>query len=501
MSRFGLKSLALVASLLVVSVACRFSSPTPVAWSGTSTAKVLGLTQTAAAPSATATPPPIPTETPPVPETTPRTDAAIPADGPWLIFPNENNTMLYALDRDTGELATLNLPPLVELGDLAVGIAPDSSSLVLRAGNLDTLENLGLYRVQNPVDPPELVSPLLADFVIKSIGERNDPQASFALQAVLQPNALAWKPNSQSVVFPAAIEGVAANLRAYQPASGKVTRLSVRYQQNFSPLWNPSGQTLLFQEVDTLNNPSAWKPYLVTSLNLGNPGNLYYLYKPPANSQAEVFVGWINNAQAVSYTLTEEGNRFVRVLNAASGGSPRVIYSGFFDEIAVDPDDGVIALAVGVDAARQNGVSPGIYLSNSALNAFGLVSVGTFSHLSYSQTEGSFFASGEIGLVSFSTNGLEFSLAGEAQASASPDGAWLVTWGGQGARLRTPDGTLLQEITSSSVSALVWQRDGKGFYLLLEDGLYHYTFPLLQGVLVCEDVSRTDETWFAWLGK
>ena len=76
-----------------------------------------------------------------------------------------------------------------------------------------------------------------------------------------------------------------------------------------------------------------------------------------------------------------------------------------------------------------------------------------------------------------------------------------MTWGGQGARLRTPDGTLLQEITSSSVSALVWQRDGKGFYLLLEDGLYHYTFPLLQGVLVCEDVSRTDETWFAWLGK
>jgi len=58
---------------------------------------------------------------------------------------------------------------------------------------------------------------------------------------------------------------------------------------------------------------------------------------------------------------------------------------------------------------------------------------------------------------------------------------------------------LLQSLTEQPVSAVVWQKDGQGIYLLEQDGLYQLRFPLLQHKLVTADVYRGSEDVFAWL--
>ena len=57
----------------------------------------------------------------------------------------------------------------------------------------------------------------------------------------------------------------------------------------------------------------------------------------------------------------------------------------------------------------------------------------------------------------------------------------------------------MRTVSDQSVSAVIWQEDGKGFLLLEEDGLFHYQFPLLQARLVTSDVWRGDEQAFVWL--
>jgi hypothetical protein len=167
--------------------------------------------------------------------------------------------------------------------------------------------------------------------------------------------------------------------------------------------------------------------------------------------------------------------------------------------VALDPAHGSIAVSVNSAEGKIGGRKPGIYFSKSGGLLFYLLMEGEFEHLEFAPEVGHFIATGKSGALQFDGNGILTRLEADQRISFSPDGKWAIGWGTNGARLYYADGMLLQNLTEQSVSAVVWQKDGKGIYLLEPDGLYQLRFPLLQHKLVTADVYQSSDQAFAWL--
>ncbi len=291
--------------------------------------------------------------------------------------------------------------------------------------------------------------------------------------------------------------GLSADLYLYRPGASALTRLNQRFQQDFSPLWSPEQDWVVFQEVNSYATINEWKLSLVGALSMPNGAVTHYLHVPRDTGYWERYAGWMSALYLLTYTPTDNGAVDLRLSNV-SAGKPRVIFDGAFAEVAVNPTTGDIAVAV--RAENNNPRKPvGIYYSSNSGTTFEALLAGEYKNLSYTLENGLFTASSAVGVRQFDQTGSVFMLAGEQRPGIAPDGHWLIGWGGNGVRLYSPQGFVLQTLTDQSVSALVWQEDAKGFFLLTQDGLFQYQFPLLQARLVTPDVWRGDEKAFVWL--
>ena len=489
--------LIFVFGLLLLGLGCRLSSPTPVAWVPTATAQQRAQTETASAQAQatlTAQVTKIPTSTPTSLPPTP----TIAEDGPWLVFANQAGTGYYAHDADSGTLIPLDLPPALDPLDLASGISPDGKRLLVRAGELEALTDLGFYLIEDPWQPAEKITALLSEQLIADILAERGKQPKMALQAVLQPNPVSWTANSHQAVFPLALEDLSSDLYLYNPQAGTFKRLSERFQQEFAPLWAPGQNWLVFQEVNSYATPDDWEVSLVGAWKMPKQDELRYLFEPKATGNWEHYVGWLTPEELVSYTATETGGTDLHLSNLGTGKSV-VLFYGAFNSVALDPAHGSIAVSVNSAEGKIGGRKPGIYFSKSGGLLFYLLMEGEFEHLEFAPEVGHFIATGKSGVVQFDGNGILARLEADQRISFSPDGKWAIGWGTNGARLYYADGMLLQNLTEQSVSAVVWQKDGKGIYLLEPDGLYQLRFPLLQHKLVTADVYQGSEHAFAWL--
>ena len=486
-----------VFGLLLLSLGCRLSSPTPVAWVPTATAQLRAQTETASAQAqatltaqVTKKPTSTPTSLPPTP--------TIAEDGPWLVFPNQACTGFYAHDADSGTLIPLNLPPALDPLDLASGISPNGKHLLVRAGELEALTDLGFYLIEDPWQPAEKITPLLSEQLIADILAEKGKQPKMALQAVLQPNPVSWTANSRQAAIPLALEDLSSDLYLYTPQTDSFKRLSERFQQEFAPYWAPGQNWLVFQEVNSYATPDNWEISLVGAWKMPKQDELRYLIVPKATGYWEHYVGWLTPEELVSYTATETGGTDLHLSNLSTGKSV-VLFYGAFDAVALDPTHGSIAVSVSAADGKSGGRKPGIYFSKSGGLLFALLMEGEYEHLEFAPQVGNFVATGKSGVFQFNGSGILARLNDDQRLSFSPDGKWAIGWGTNGARLYYADGMLLQSLTEQPVSAVVWQKDGQGIYLLEHDGLYQLRFPLLQHKLVTADVYRGSEDAFAWL--
>ena len=483
-------------SVLLFGLACRYTAPTPAAWAPSSTAEVDARTraaqETSSALAETRSPVNIPTET-----LTPVARPTAAEDGPWLVFPDAQGEHIYAVDSDSGTLIPISLPMLTDPLDIIGGRAPDGARVLLRAGTPDKLEDLGLYELTNPWIPPRFLTSLLSGELQEAILQQDGIQPQMTLQAVQQPHPVSWTRDGQIAVFSAALDGASADLYLYRPEGGSLTRLNQRFQQDFSPLWSPDQDWIVFQEVNSYATISTWKISMVGALSMPNGAITRYLHIPRDTGYWERYVGWMSALYLLSYTPTESGALDLRLSNV-SAGKPRVIFDGAFAEAAVNPQNGDVAVVV-----RSENNNPrhqaGIYYSSNNGTIFEPLLAGEYNQLGYLTSKNLFAASGSAGTILFDRSGVVFSLPGEERLGISPDRHWLIGWGANGARLYSPQGFQLQVLTEQAVSALVWQEDSKGFFLLASDGLFHYQFPLLQARLVTADVWRGDEGAFVWL--
>ena len=491
------RRVSIVIALLLLSLGCRLSSPTPVAWVPTATAQQRAQTETAsAAERATATaqitknPTATPTNLPPTP--------TIAEDGPWLVFANQAGIGFYAHDTESGTLIPLELLSVLDPRDLASGISPDGKLLLVRAGEDETLVDLGFYLIVDPWQPAEKITPLLSEELIADILAEKRRQPKMALQALQQPNPVSWTANSRQAVIPLALEGFSSDLYLYDAQAGSLKRLSERFQQEFAPFWAPAQNWLVFQEVNSYATPDDWEISLVGAWKMPKQDELRYLFVPKATGNWEHYVGWLTPEELVSYTATETGGTDLRLSNLSTGKSV-VLFYGAFNSVALDPAHGSIAVSVNSADGQSSGRAPGVYFSKSGGLLFKLIAAGDYEHVEFAPQVERFTAVGEAGVILFDDSGILAQMTGEQHASFSPDGKWTVGWGTNGARLYYADGMRLQNLTEQSVSAVIWQKDGKGIYLLEPDGLYQLRFPLLQHKLVTEDVYRGNEQAFAWL--
>jgi len=342
-----------------------------------------------------------------------------------------------------------------------------------------------------------MLTGLLSRDLQEAVLQNDGIQAQMALQAVQQPHPVSWSRDGKNAVFPAALDGPSADLYLYRPGASGLTRLNQRFQQDFTPLWSPEQDWIVFQEVNSYTTINEWKISLVGALSMPTGAVTHYLHIPRDTGYWERYAGWMSALYLLTYTPTDDGAVDLRLSNV-SAGKPRVIFDGAFAEAAVNPQNGDVAVVV--RAENNNARHPaGIYYSSNNGTTFTALLAGEYRNLRYSPENNLFTASNALGVMQFDRTGSVFMLAGEERLGIAPDGLWLIGWGGNGARLYSPQGYKLQLLTDQSVSALVWQEDSRGFFLLAHGGLFHYQFPLLQPRLVTPDVWRGDEGAFVWL--
>lgn len=480
----------IVLLLSLVGMACRLTSVTPASWSGTPTAQSIAATNTAIALTQQAglgeviiqpqTATPI-EETPLETDNTPTPLPSIAMDGPWLVYPAPEGGALHAYDVAAGEVLEIILPEPIYTDDLRHGLSPDGSKLVVRAGSPLETDQLALYQINLPSTDATVLSPLLSISLQRKIVNEEGTRSFETFQAVTQPGGLAWSPDGRFLAFTAALHIESSDLYVVDTLNDRVDRLNGLYSHTITPFWSQDSNWLISQELGDSGQDGGWRSEVVMSLGVPNYDSQNTVYLPNSSSQREVFVGWINAQNFISYSLTAKGPDTIRQVNVDTQ-STVIIFQGLFDHLVFDPVTKSLAISLGFELAGHQGMIGGVYLYKPDSPSFSLQQAGDWKRLSWDPA-GIFVAAGMRGVFTFKPDGEGMLFPNEGDVRLSPNGQWMIAWGdGQsttvGARLYQPDSTHhLQVIIESPVNEVLWRPDSKAFIVQSEGVLYRLTFP------------------------
>lgn len=493
--------------LLGTGMACQLTSPRPASWAGTPTAEArsteIALTQAAiSGAGAFVFTPTVPSSTPastPTPTATPTPQDAV--NGPWLVFPAPNGQGLHAYDTSTQDILMIDLPGPIIASDLTRGMAPDGSYLVLRAGSALNTDELALYRVDLPSFEVSKLTPLLSITAQRKIVNDEGTRVLETLLTVTRPDGLAWSPDARFLAFSAALNNETSDLYVLDMLNDRIDRLNGLFSQNASPVWSPGGDWLISQELEYVHRLEAWRSELVTGLRVPSFDSQNTIYLPPITSLEEAFVGWLNPATFISYSVTESGPQVLRQVNVEEL-EDLLIFDGSFQQVAYDPGSGVITFSINFAAAISQGLAGGIYRLIPDSPVQNLQAAGDWPQLAW-DPGGMFVASGTQGVLLFTPQGESMLLPDQGNARLSPNGNWLIAWGdgegsAAGAQLFQADSSNpLQTLLEQPVESLIWQPDSKGFLILSEGSLFHFVFPSLRPDEIITGLPA--DTGFGWV--
>ena len=493
MKKSSLHLIGVLLVLMLVSMACRLTSPTPASWSGTPTAEalratndVINRTQQAAVEEDLATL--TPTETPVVLTETPR--PTVPVDGPWLVYPAPDPGLIRAYDVDAGVILDIALPEPIIVSDLINGLSPDGHTLIVRAGSPLNTGELALYRIDLPSTTVTKLMPLLNLTLQRWIVNEVGTLAFDTLRIVTREDSLAWSPDGHYLAFPAALNANKSDLYLWNAETGSIDRLNGLSTQSASPYWSPGSNWLISQELGDYTEENGWRAEVIYKMRIPGLNDQNSLYPPPSGSQGEIYLGWLNAQTMVTYTQTANGPETLRQINLDTL-QRNVLLSGSFSLAAVDTASASYAFVLDEAQALEKDMLSGVYLVTAGSTIKSLQMVGEWNSL-HAEPNGMFIASGDKGLLGFSAGDQGFSLPEERMASISPSGNWMVAWGTEeggtpGARLyRSSSGMVLQKLTDLPVRDVLWQTDSKAFYLITDDAIYRLAFPELSMELIAD---------------
>jgi hypothetical protein len=498
--------------LVLASLACDLSNPTPVVWSLTPTALAQAASATAYAATQAADFQPLPTFTP-IPSVAPPTPtvpaASLTTTGPWLVYPTNAGQALVARNSDGSGTTRVDIPPLLDTTDLTTGLSPKGGLVAFRTGLPSQPAETALYLLSLPQARLERITPLFSESEQALIQGGQDPRAADAAAGVVQPDALAWSPDGRYLAFIAALERNAADLYLYDTQARKISRMTFGSNMSASPFWSPNSQSVFTQEVVSFNAgaagaaAAAWKlgDVWLTDVQTGLSAKIY---TPPPESAGEVFVGWETDTGLLTYSRTSAGGASLRLINLAPFKITTLL-SGPFDELAIDPGTKTIAFTRNKAGTGSQPLGTGLYLLAPDSLDPRLVQAGEWQGLKWSDNGGAFLASGPQGAVSVTPDGTPALITGETQLSPSPGGKWLACWEDStsafkpGLRLYRTGGVLVQEVVSDPVQELAWQPDAMGFFFIAGNHLDLAAFPSLQAITLDPDIRPGAAPVLVWV--
>lgn len=510
-SNQGFSKFLWVIVLLGVGLGCQITSPRPASWAGTPTAEALGtvfaLTQNSYDQAdfiktlSTATP--ISSLTP---TTTLTATPALNKSGAWLLYPASNGKALLAHQINSGEIIEINLPEPIITADLMTGLSPDNQSLFVRAGSVMNAEEFALYQVDLTSFTVNRLTSLMSITLQRQVVNQEGSRAVDALAYVSRPDGLAWSPDGRFLAFTAALNNDNSDLYVYDTFNQRIDRVNFFLSQNASPIWSPTGEWLLSQEHDlnSLQN-QEWQSVLVTGLIAPSFILVDNLFQPPKDSLEEVFVGWLNENIFISYSLTNQGARYLRSVSLHNL-KENLIFEETFKSVAVDPTSKAMVFILSYEQAIPLGQDGGVYRFSFDGNAYQILQEGQWDQLYWGQA-GFFIASGSLGILLINPNGEHMLLPNQDYASISPDGNWVIAWnvdrpGQPGAHLfQVNNNASLQTLITERVENIIWQPDSKAFFIQSEGTLYHFTFPNLKPAIISVDLPKDTPIPMVWVDE
>ncbi len=502
------RGLAFTGLLLLLTLACAIVNPTPVAWSVTATppppAETLATlpthtsvplpTRPLAGGSETQGQPVTPTAGQPVPEVTTTPSSG----GPWLAALGSDRQTITAIPQAGGQPISLAAPGALPFpSDLTNGASPSGGWLAFRTGSGD-LSDLSLALAHLPDGEARVLTPLLSDGIRKQMAETGPGNLPHPVRAVTRPDILAWSPDGRYLAFISAASGPAADLYLYDTRADQVRRMTSALYQAAAPVWSPDGLWIVFDELLGVGAGTDWRVLSVWATATDH-NELRKLYVPPANSIAEVLVGWRDPGNFVVYTQAPDAARNARSI-PVSGRAGELLYGGPFTEAIYSAANGALIFTEDARMGAELGLSQGVYLVLGPKEEVQNVQAGDWSGLGRLDKQRWFIAHGPRGVLTITPEGAISLIPGEEECSGSPDGNWMTCWGGSrpGLRLYRPTGGLLQEVTIDPVDAATWRPDSKGFAYPAKGGLYEAVFPDLRPLQVSGEVLADG---LGWVGK
>ncbi len=284
----------LIFVVLLAGIACRLTSPTPAAWSKTPTAQAQAATNTAEAMLRRATfvsggetlSTPFPTETAQITRE-PQTQPVQSDEGPWLVYAAKETGILRAYDIGMGKVIEINLPTPIYIEDLIQGHYPGDRYLFIRAGSPLITDELALYQVDLLSNEIKKISPLLSISLQRRIVNQLGTRALETLQAVTQPNGLAWSRDRHFLAFTAALHNDSSDLYVFDTTHDRLQRLNGLFTQNATPFWSPENTWLISQELGNYDPERGWRAENVSGLRIPAFDDQNSLYLPGRESRGK----------------------------------------------------------------------------------------------------------------------------------------------------------------------------------------------------------------------
>jgi hypothetical protein len=251
------------------------------------------------------------------------------------------------------------------------------------------------------------------------------------------------------------------------------------------------------------DDQGGWRSEVLSEISIPGYVNHNTLYVPPANSQEEGLLGWVNAQSLISYSQTVEVLSVLRQVNVETSEVSSII-GGSFVKAALDPESKALAYLLSEVDASSKGSMAGVYLRKSGRASADLLRGGVWEDLIW-EDGGMFVAAGSQGVFAFTPEEESVALPKESHLALSPNGNWMVAWGEgnsaeRGARLyQSPGGNLLQELTNQWVDKVFWGPDSINIFIQAEGSLYHLAFPRLELMAVEGDIPENVLMTFAWI--
>ena len=436
-------------------------------------------------------------------------DVPLSSDGPWLLLLRdaEVGIELAAINSDgTGHTQLDVFPQLI-----SHRIIPSQASpwFALQFGTIEARDiYLSIYRIPN-AQPFQVVSLLSGELPDDPEKYYYDPVYQKELYAMFLTRfsgaTQSWSPDGRYLAFLAALDGPSMDLYIFDTQSGRIDRLTSGPSEALLPIWSPTGEEIILQELDAYTEMGFWDIQAVYAVPITGE-EITLLYEPYSN--AERFLGW-NSSDTFTMlafkldaaSLEERWESTIRIVNIDTARTTRYEWPDV-PYAVLDPVSGATAFFISRYEEEFAGQPAGLYLAPTFEADPVLIAPGEWSRIEWHPEVERFFAMGEEGVIGFTPSGevIQFPTEGRLPKT-SPDGEWLAFYASAqssepGIRMYTPDGQLLSEISTEPISYLTWSMDSNSFFYLLNRTLYRCTLTDSVHHLIAENV--LDMYWIGY---